>query len=97
MIGFPGETGVAYIGARRGHLCVRAKARMARREIGARPDSGRVPVLPKVGDDRRVPRVGERRREGRRVGPGEKMGWRKETGRGKEKGEKEKEEMGRLG
>ena len=36
--------------AGRGHLDVRAKARTARRGIGARSDSGRVLVRPELGD-----------------------------------------------
>ena len=39
---------------------MRAKARTARREIGERPDSGRVLIRPELGDDpdRRAPPVG---------------------------------------
>ena len=74
-MGVKGARGDALYRVGRGHLGVRAKARTARRGIGARPDSGRVLIRPELGDDpdRRAPPVGGlRERRPKRVGPGRK-------------------------
>ena len=49
------------------------------------PDSGRVRVLLEVRDDERVPRIGERRREGKGDGLGRERKWAgaRKMGRGK--------------
>ena len=49
------------------------RATLGRRTL--HPDSGRVRVLPEVGDDERVPHVGERRREGKGDGLGGERKW----------------------
>ena len=76
------------------------RATLERRAL--HPDSGRVRFLPAVRDDERVPRVGERRREGKGDGLGRerKMGRRKENGpreRVLGRGVKEKKERDGLG
>ena len=79
MVGSRGSRGVAFIGAERG-LGVRATPSRGGARSVLLPDSGRVRVLPEVGDDGRAPR--DRGREG--AGPD----WarRRGTGRRKETG-----------
>ena len=72
--GFQGSRGVAFIGA---ELALGVRATPERRAL--HPDSGRVRVLPEVGDDERVPRVGERGERKRGV-----TGW--AEGKGKRAG-----------
>ena len=61
MVGSRGSRGVAFIGAERG-LGVRATPSRGGARSVLLPDSGRVRVLPEVGDDGRAPR--DRGREG---------------------------------
>ena len=78
MVGSRGSRGVAFIGAERG-LGVRATPSRGGARSVLLPDSGRVRVLPEVGDDERVPRVGERGERKRGV-----TGW--AEGKGKRAG-----------
>ena len=74
------------------------RAKLGRRAL--HPDSGRVRVLPEVGDDERVPHVGERRGEGKGDGLGRerKCAGARKMGRGKgflgRGGKEKKKEMG---
>ena len=77
-MGFKGSRGVAFIGAGLG-LGVRATPSRGGVRSVLLPDSGRVRVLPEVGDDERVPRVGERGERKRGV-----TGW--AEGKGKRAG-----------
>jgi len=61
LVGSRGSRGVAFIGAERG-LGVRATPSRGGARSVLLPDSGRVRVLPEVGDDGRAPR--DRGREG---------------------------------
>jgi len=92
LVGSRGSRGVAFIGAERG-LGVRATPSRGGARSVLLPDSGRVRVLPEVGDDGRAPR--NRGREG--AGPD----WarRRGTGRREETGLRKKrmESEGLLG
>ena len=91
----PGGRGVAFIGADVPLACGPRRGRG-----GTGSDSGRVRVRLEVGDAERVPRVGERRREGKGDGLGRERKWAgaRKMGRGKGflgRGVKEKKkEMG---
>ena len=98
MVGSRGSRGVAFIGAERG-LGVRATPSRGGTRSVLLPDSGRVRVLPEVGDDERVPRVGERGERKRGV-TGWAEGKRKRAGGGgfwPAGNEKEKRESDGLG
>ena len=76
LVGSRGSRGVAFIGAERG-LGVRATPSRGGARSVLLPDSGRVRVLPEVGDDGRAPR--DRGREG--AGPD----WARRRGTGRRK------------